>query len=461
MKRLLRLVSAAAKQPAGRLPQVIRCRRELDGAYDLLEERQVRAEAVLSSCVQAAVRRCRSSPFAYVPVDGSSLSMSGEKRKEAFGAVGSHKLGGRGLKVMTALVVTPDGVPQGLGDQKWWMRPQRKRLSKCTSRAPSDRESRFWLQAISDTRTRFGKLAPGTRPWFQLDREGDSLAILDDARTQGYWLTTRARLNRRLRFPGEPLRRYRNRKAPLLRDHMAKQVCLGTTVVDVKSGDANRVRKAILEVRAASVFLERSDLKTSAVLQPVPINAVHVGELNPTSSERLDWLLLTTAPIETFEDAKLVVAGYAMRWRIEEFHRTWKSGGCNVEETQLRHPDSVKLWATILAAVATRIERLKYLARTQPELPATTEFDASELEAIRLLKRRHDASAAIPSAAQMTIGEATRFIAAIGGHLGRPSDGHAGSTTIGRGLDHVQVAADVIRLLKTGLSPPSETDSRR
>jgi hypothetical protein len=87
-------------------------------------------------------------------------------------------------------------------------------------------------------------------------------------------------------------------------------------------------------------------------------------------------------------DAKAVLYGYTQRWRVEELHKTWKSGACNVEQTQLRTAHAVKVWATILAAVAARIERLKSLARTTPEQPANVELSSHEIKALVLLKRR-------------------------------------------------------------------------
>ena len=51
-------------------------------------------------------------------------------------------------------------------------------------------------------------------------------------------------------------------------------------------------------------------------------------------------MLLTNAPTGTLGEAQAVLRGYAMRWRIEEFHKTWKSGRCHVELTQLRSPSA-------------------------------------------------------------------------------------------------------------------------
>jgi len=35
--------------------------------------------------------------------------------------------------------------------------------------------------------------------------------------------------------------------------------------------------------------------------------------------------LLTNVAVNSIDDALAVIAGYTKRWRVEEFHKTWKS----------------------------------------------------------------------------------------------------------------------------------------
>jgi hypothetical protein len=41
----------------------------------------------------------------------------------------------------------------------------------------------------------------------------------------------------------------------------------------------------------------------------------------PRGEEPLHWRLWTNYPVNTYEDAKLVIDNYAKRWRIEDFHK--------------------------------------------------------------------------------------------------------------------------------------------
>jgi hypothetical protein len=178
------------------------------------------------------------------------------------------------------------------------------------------------------------------------------------------------------------------------------------------------------------------------------MNAVLVRESRtvPKGEEPLEWVLLTNHSISTKEDIEQVVFGYTLRWRIEDFHKAWKSGCCNVEETQLHSTSAVIRWATLLAAVAVRVERLKHQARSSPDEPAANHLNKHELEALRLMRKEYG-----PRSEQqpesLTIGLAVRWIAELGGYTGKSSGGPPGSITIRRGLEWLNPAAQVLRLI--------------
>jgi Transposase Tn5 dimerisation domain len=200
-----------------------------------------------------------------------------------------------------------------------------------------------------------------------------------------------------------------------------------------------------MQMRAAAVTLDLRDKKTSQHWTLV-VNAVWTREIGttPRSEQPVEWLLLTNASIAEAADVELVVQGYAQRWRIEDFHKTWKSGVCDVESTQLRARSHVIKWATLLAAVATRVERLKHLAREAPDAPASVELSDAEIQATILLKREYKKRTETIPDSMPTIAQATYWIAQLGGYTGKSSGGPPGSVTIGRGLRDVLVAARLL-----------------
>lgn len=181
------------------------------------------------------------------------------------------------------------------------------------------------------------------------------------------------------------------------------------------------------------------------------VNVVEAREVGPIPSgeEPIHWRLFTNQSIETEDDVRRVLSGYGKRWRIEDLHKTWKSGACNVEDTQLRSTVRVIKWAILMVATAARIERIKHLARTEPSLPASVEFEPDEIEATILMKREYKKRTERIPSSMPTIAQITLWLAELGGYMGpKSSGGPPGSITIRRGLDFVLPAAAVIAHLR-------------
>ena len=102
----------------------------------------------------------------------------------------------------------------------------------------------------------------------------------------------------------------------------------------------------------------------------------------------------------------------------------------------------------MLAAVAARIERLKHLARTKPDAPASAELSELEIEALKRLKMQQKKKTETVGPGIPTIAVAVRWLADLGGYTGKSSGGPPGSITIGRGLEDVAVAARLLKSLR-------------
>ena len=100
--RLVGMAEGALSRPAGRITEVFRTESERQGAYDFLENEEIEASDVLAATVRASVRRVAKQPYAFVAIDGTSLSLVDHRRLKDFGAVGAYKDFGRGLKLIHA-----------------------------------------------------------------------------------------------------------------------------------------------------------------------------------------------------------------------------------------------------------------------------------------------------------------------------------------------------------------------
>ncbi|HEY3242678.1 MAG TPA: hypothetical protein VGM03_04930 [Phycisphaerae bacterium] len=115
-------------------------------------------------------------------------------------------------------------------------------------------------------------------------------------------------------------------------------------------------------------------------------------------------MLCTRLPCDTPSDVLFVAEGYSFRWMIEEFHKCEKTG-CQVEMRRLMHVDPGLARAVrparvqgdrlepligLLSVLAVWLLQLKFVARDEPEKPASTLFDdlAIRVMAHYLKKRR-------------------------------------------------------------------------
>jgi Transposase DNA-binding/Transposase DDE domain len=438
-RRLVWIAAVAAARPAGCVTGVFAAGAQRQGAYDFLENERVEGQAVAEATYRATARRASERPYVFVAVDGSSLNLTDHKGDKGFGGVGATEQGAKGLKVISAYAVSPQGVPLGALDQQWWAREPRKKRHKSQTRKLDEKETRYWLRAFEASEAMLGEHGQGCRPWFVADRETDNVHMLERLTTMGALFTVRSSWNRRVEGA---------EGAGLLLDELRVLVPLHVFELKVAGGPKRTARRARMELRATAVTLVLRDKRTNGKSR-VSCSVVETREVGtvPPGEKPLEWRLLTSYPVRSAADAVLVVRSYVQRWKVEEFHKTWKSGACNVERNQLRGVDRVVKWATIMAAVASRIERIKVLSRTEPSLPASTELSEHEIAALILLKRQQKKRNERVPNTMPTLGQATLWLAEVGGYTGKSSGGPPGSITIRRGLERITPVAQVMEML--------------
>jgi hypothetical protein len=155
--------------------------------------------------------------------------------------------------------------------------------------------------------------------------------------------------------------------------------------------------------------------------------------------------LLTTLPVESLEEVEQCVKFYALRWLIERYHYTLKSG-CRVEELQLETAGRLENAIAIFSIVAWFILYLTYLARIEPEVDARAAFTDDEIKALKLkFKDKIKKNGNLP----LTIRQAVIFVASIGGFMARKSDGMPGVKTLWRGLLALEYLVEGMNLAKS------------
>jgi hypothetical protein len=449
--RAVEMARGAASRPGGRVLEVYRTSAERQGAYDFLENDAIKSEAMVEGIGLAVASDRQSHPYVVVSVDGSSLNIVDRQKSKGFGVVGNVSKSGRGLKVVTAYALQPDGTPIGVLDQQWWLRGAVKKDAAWRRRRTTEqKETRYFNQAIEQSARRLEERAAGTRAWFLLDRESDRRATLELVRGMSqHWFTVRSNHNRRILNRTErsgPLhhrRLFRNaRRRRFIDDALRGAKLQGHLFLDVPARPGRQSRRAVLSVRVVAPYVWLYTQKGPASTAKMTLVEAREIRTTPRGEKPLCWRLWTNYPVVTFDDAKLVIEMYAKRWRVEDFHRTWKSGACNVEACQLRSAEAAIKWATIMASVAARIERLKYRSRTEASLPASVELSEHEIKALIFFKRKYAKKTETIPDDMPTLSQAVAWLAEIGGYMGpRAAGGPPGSITIRRGLEHIRPGA--------------------
>jgi hypothetical protein len=436
-RRFQKIVAAASKRPGGRVSDVFGNAAERQGAYDFLEHDSVSADMVRLAVGARTAKLCAKDPFVYVPLDGSSLALTDRTggRKD-FGSVGARSKGARGLKVITGYAVDRNGIPRGVLGQMFWARSSR-RANKRKYRKLEQRESFKWHQAVDEIEKVRASHAPELKLHFLIDREGDASFLMQRLVEAQHDFTIRANGTRNVLIDEERVN---------VLSVLGEQRAVARMVVEVPAAANRAARTAVLEVKTAEVSIVTRDrhLHRRGAL---PLWVVQAREVGGPPGASLNWLLYTTKAVSSGEDAIDTVRRYSYRWRIEEFHRAWKTGHCCVEETQLRSMSAVIKWASILAVAAQRAEELKQQSRKDPNQPATVLLTPTEIKALILLKRdekrkNEEVPDGIPS-----LGQAVRWLADLGSYIG-PWNGPPGAKVIARGLERVLPAAQVLATLE-------------
>ena len=165
----------------------------------------------------------------------------------------------------------------------------------------------------------------------------------------------------------------------------------------------------------------------------------------PKGIEALSWVLLTNLPVRTFAAAAEKIAWYVQRWGIETWHKVLKSG-CKVEACLLETADRLKRYLTLFSIIGVRLMHVAYLARVQPQAPATEVFSHEEIEALHIRLTKTLAPPMPP-----TLRDVVRMIGRLGGHLGRKCDGEPGMTVLWRGWLRLYEDVAVLRAHKQAL----------
>lgn len=434
-KRLFMLANDFFDQPSVLIPQTCNgSQAKTKGAYRFLSNKQVDMKTLLKSHVEASIQRIKAHHIVLAVQDTTLLNYTAHPATDGLGPINNKDDNSVGLVMHDTMAFTVEGTPIGLLNVQCWARdPQQAGKREYRHQLPiEEKESFKWLQsyrAASDVQA----LCPDTMLVSIGDREADIYELFHEAHQNpsGPKLLVRAE-------------RARDRKVEQIHlwDKLLSEPVAGFQDIYVPRKGSRSARTAKLAVRFAEVTLRPPKTKR---LPPVALWAVYACEVDYSADVKspLEWMLLTTVEVSTFEQAVERLQWYTRRWGIEIYHRILKSA-CRIEDRRLGNADSLKTCLAIDLVVAWRIYWLTKQGRETPNIPCDVFLSEDEWKALCAYVKKKP-----PPDRPPPLGEAVRMIASLGGFLGRKGDGEPGVTTMWRGLQRLQDIAAGFTMFKS------------
>ena len=331
---------------------------------------EMNEQVMLSGHIIETIKRAEASVGEYLIAaqDTTYYNYTGQKEMDGLGIIQGNT---RGVIQHNMLLLSEKGLPLGLLQQQHWTREGGQDL------AEGEKESSKWekgLQAINKSAESMSKRIVAVE-----DREGDVYSFLQAPRAANVDLLVRVHQPRNMEvvssgvvcaFPkvSEHLSEYGVYQVHIRREHKEVELTLR-----LKAGAVNIHPRKDLSIKKHQI-----QGLSLVVAEEISCLELKTQQQLPCQEPTV-WYLITSLPIRDPADIQRVVEFYALRWRVERFHYTLKSGALNVEKLQF---DDVKTLINALAfysVVAWRLLALTYAVRDDPEQSAEIVFDHSEV----------------------------------------------------------------------------------
>lgn len=459
-KRFAEVLAELAARPTASIPAACGGRAELEGVYRLFANPKTNFENLLQPHIDATRQRLAAQPIVVLVQDTSELDVTRPEQQ----VVGAGPLDGasrRGALLHLLHAFTPDGTPLGTVVGRAWVRDEEP-LNASRSRAEraaipiEAKESHRWVLTLRQAQEE-ARRCPTTQFLCVADSEADIYEVLLEGTREpgpGDWIV-RACQNRALL--GED---GKNSGEKCVREQLLEQPVLFGKTIHVRGRKAKvacetrgrrqprQSRQAEVVVRAARVTL-RPPWRADRKLPPVTVNVVLVSEVNPPpDDEPVEWLLLTSSPIDSAEQVRQIIQYYCVRWMIEVLFRVLKSG-CRVEERLFEYMDRLLSCLAVYVIVAWRTLYVCRLGRSCPDVSCEVVFEPAEWKSVWKVVRRQD-----PPAQPPALGDFIRLVAQLGGYVNRKRHDPPGPQTVWIGLQRMHDFATCWLLF----GPDAQTD---
>jgi Transposase DNA-binding/Transposase Tn5 dimerisation domain len=426
-ERAVRLATLMAEQSDVSLPRMMKSKAELKAAYRLLEMPDVTYEGLMRPHLQQTGEQARSHQRVLLIQDTTDLDYSQHAKTKGLGPIKNKRQHGILLQTVLA-VVAEDKHVLGIMHQEPFLRKLAPEQETRAERLQRERESQIWERSV----THIGPPPEGVE-WIHVgDRGSDIFTFFETCLAQKTHFLVRAAQDRCVQGEEE------DEQVGRLKERVRTLSAYETKELDLPATADRPRRLATLSIVWQAVNIQPPQKGASLTGKPVAAWVVRVWEETPPEGcEPLEWILLTSVPVQTVEQAWERVEWYRARWIVEDYHQCLKTG-CRVEERQLQTYEGLRRLLGFLAPQAVRLLQLRTAARASPEVPAKETMPEEIVRVVAHLAK-------VP-ATEITTQQCWHTIAAQGGYLGRRGDGPPGWKTLWYGWFYIQTLLQGIHL---------------
>jgi hypothetical protein len=339
--------------------------------------------------------------------------------RDKAGRVRSHTV--CGILMHSSLALTSEGLPLGLTAAKFWTRKKFKGTAALKkkinpTRVPIEKkESVRWLENVREST----KLLDNPGRCVHIgDRESDIFELFCTAQDIGTHFLIRTCVDR-LAGQGDHT----------VAAEMAEVAVKGLHRIEVRDSKGE-LDKATLEIRYRKIRV-LPPIGKQKRYPALNLTVIHAEERGtPKNRKKVEWKLITDLPVQSAKDAIEKLQWYAMRWKIEVFHKILKSG-CKAEESKLRTAQRLANLIAVFCILSWRIFWITMLNRAAPDARPTAVLSKDEIGLLDHLIKDGK------SRRRKTIAHYLLKIARLGGYLARAHDPPPGNTVMWRGLSRL------------------------
>lgn len=429
-ERLQRVANHLLGSPEESLPAQNAQWKDLKAAYRLFDRPEVSHQAI---CQPHWEQTRQTQPGRYLLIsDTTDIDHYSHEATTGLGMLGDGQ--GRGMQLHNCLAYDCDRERiVGQAGAMLFYRSRAPQKESRTKRLKRTREGCYWGEVVDQVGS-----PPAGSQWIHVfDRGGDNYESFCHLAQSGCdWIVRAAQLHRNV-VDGDG-------QSKTLSDVIDAAELLGSYELNLRSRPGVAARTAKINVSVASVTFVPPAHKSPYIRQcginAIAMRVVVVQEVDaPKGVKPIRWVLLTSLPVETFEDAWQVIEDYEQRWLVEEYHKVLKSG-CSIERHALRTADRLEPLIGLISVVGIRLFQLKLIGRHEKATPARGHVPSAWLKYLSRLRPALRVK-------ELTVYAFFRELAKLGGFLGRKGDGEPGWQTIWRGYRKLQSLLDAAKLL--------------